>query len=139
MDDDALWSALAAISSKSKREAALELAHLLVTETEAKRASVTGGGKTYSVGSARPYGPHVSVESKNGSFAIVGGTFSQQTLARFSTLVDLLFRSPPRRDERAEVTAALKKTGGNITHAAAALGLSRLGLKKRMARLGLRS
>ncbi len=41
--------------------------------------------------------------------------------------------------ERAEVTRALAATGGNITHAAARLGLTRHGLKKRMLRLGMRA
>ncbi len=41
-------------------------------------------------------------------------------------------------DPRAEVEAALAKTGGNISQAAVLLGLSRHGLKKRMLRLGLR-
>ncbi|MBL8612715.1 MAG: sigma 54-interacting transcriptional regulator, partial [Myxococcales bacterium] len=46
---------------------------------------------------------------------------------------------PPRADkERAEVERALARTGGNITHAAELLGLTRHGLKKRMLRLGLR-
>jgi serine/threonine-protein kinase PknK len=53
-------------------------------------------------------------------------------------------RTPPRDDasrearERAEVDAALAATGGNITHAAARLGVTRHGLKKRMLRLGMR-
>lgn len=42
-------------------------------------------------------------------------------------------------DERAEVELALSQAGGNITHAARALGLTRHGLKKRMLRLGLRA
>jgi len=42
-------------------------------------------------------------------------------------------------DPRAEVEAALSRTGGNISRAAALLGLSRHGLKKRMLRLGLRA
>jgi len=41
-------------------------------------------------------------------------------------------------DPRAEVQRALRDAGGNITHAARALGLTRHGLKKRMLRLGLR-
>ncbi|MFO0757580.1 MAG: sigma 54-interacting transcriptional regulator [Byssovorax sp.] len=41
-------------------------------------------------------------------------------------------------DERGEVTRALAETGGNISRAAALLGLTRHGLKKRMVRLGLR-
>ena len=40
---------------------------------------------------------------------------------------------------RAEVEAALARTGGNISQAAVLLGLSRHGLKKRMLRLGLRA
>jgi transcriptional regulator with GAF, ATPase, and Fis domain len=43
------------------------------------------------------------------------------------------------RDERLEVERALAECGGNISHAASALGLTRHGLKKRMLRLGLRS
>ncbi len=51
--------------------------------------------------------------------------------------------APQKRDsrtdrERADVERALRKSEGNITHAAAALGLTRHGLKKRMLRLGLR-
>ncbi len=42
------------------------------------------------------------------------------------------------RDEKSEVEAALARSGGNISHAAQALGLTRHGLKKRMLRLGLR-
>jgi serine/threonine-protein kinase PknK len=42
-------------------------------------------------------------------------------------------------DERARVEQALSSAGGNITHAARALGLTRHGLKKRMLRLGLRA
>jgi len=42
-------------------------------------------------------------------------------------------------DARAEVEAALGRTGGNISQAAVLLGLSRHGLKKRMLRLGLRA
>jgi serine/threonine-protein kinase PknK len=41
--------------------------------------------------------------------------------------------------QRDEVEQALRQSGGNITHAAQALGLTRHGLKKRMLRLGLRS
>jgi transcriptional regulator with GAF, ATPase, and Fis domain len=41
-------------------------------------------------------------------------------------------------DARSEVQRALREAGGNITHAARALGLTRHGLKKRMLRLGLR-
>jgi transcriptional regulator with PAS, ATPase and Fis domain len=41
-------------------------------------------------------------------------------------------------DPRVEVERALRSAGGNITHAARALGLTRHGLKKRMLRLGLR-
>jgi DNA-binding NtrC family response regulator len=41
--------------------------------------------------------------------------------------------------ERLEVELALARANGNITHAAAALGLTRHGLKKRMLRLGLRT
>jgi DNA-binding NtrC family response regulator/tetratricopeptide (TPR) repeat protein len=39
---------------------------------------------------------------------------------------------------RAELERALTEAGGNITHAARALGLTRHGLKKRMLRLGVR-
>ncbi|MHC4923924.1 MAG: sigma-54 interaction domain-containing protein, partial [Planctomycetota bacterium] len=39
--------------------------------------------------------------------------------------------------ERTLVVDALRATGGNKTHAAAALGLSRLGLRKKMARYGI--
>jgi MoxR-like ATPase len=45
--------------------------------------------------------------------------------------------SAPDR-ERAEVESALSAAGGNISHAAVALGLTRHGLKKRMVRLGMR-
>ena len=52
-------------------------------------------------------------------------------------------RAPEARatpdDARAEVDAALGRTGGNISQAAVLLGLSRHGLKKRMLRLGLRA
>jgi transcriptional regulator with AAA-type ATPase domain/tetratricopeptide (TPR) repeat protein len=48
-------------------------------------------------------------------------------------------RPPEPRDERAEVQLAVARSGGNISHAARALGLTRQGLKKRMARLGMRS
>jgi transcriptional regulator with GAF, ATPase, and Fis domain len=41
--------------------------------------------------------------------------------------------------QRLEVERALADSGGNITRAAQALGLTRHGLKKRMLRLGLRS
>lgn len=41
-------------------------------------------------------------------------------------------------DERAETLRAMETHGGNISHAARALGLTRQGLKKRMLRLGLR-
>jgi two-component system response regulator HydG/two-component system response regulator AtoC len=40
--------------------------------------------------------------------------------------------------EREEVESALARTSGNISRAAALLGLTRHGLKKRMLRLGLR-
>lgn len=46
---------------------------------------------------------------------------------------------PTTDDERADVEAALSRTGGNISRAAVLLGLSRHGLKKRMLRLGLRA
>ncbi len=42
-------------------------------------------------------------------------------------------------DPREEVAAALSRSGGNISRAAALLGLSRHGFKKRMLRLGLRA
>jgi serine/threonine-protein kinase PknK len=45
-------------------------------------------------------------------------------------------RSPD--DEREEVARALEAVGGNISHAARVLGLTRHGLKKRMLRLGMR-
>jgi two-component system response regulator HydG len=48
----------------------------------------------------------------------------------------------PRSDAespRAELERALREAGGNITHAARALGLTRHGLKKRMLRLGVRA
>ncbi|HEY6081741.1 MAG TPA: sigma 54-interacting transcriptional regulator [Polyangiaceae bacterium] len=45
---------------------------------------------------------------------------------------------PAPADARSEVQRALRDAGGNITHAARALGLTRHGLKKRMLRLGLR-
>ncbi len=52
-------------------------------------------------------------------------------------------RSLPERSreevERDDVAHALAATGGNITHAAARLGLTRHGLKKRMLRLGMRA
>ena len=54
-------------------------------------------------------------------------------------------RARPRDDasrearERADVEAALAATLGNITHAAARLGVTRHGLKKRMMRLGMRA
>ena len=41
-------------------------------------------------------------------------------------------------DEREQVRRALDRSGGNITRAAAQLGLTRQGLKKRMLRLGMR-
>jgi transcriptional regulator of acetoin/glycerol metabolism len=41
--------------------------------------------------------------------------------------------------EHDEVAEALAACGGNITHAAARLGLTRHGLKKRMLRLGMRA
>jgi two-component system response regulator HydG len=41
-------------------------------------------------------------------------------------------------DPRDEVLHTLEQTGGNISHAARMLGLTRHGLKKRMLRLGLR-
>jgi DNA-binding NtrC family response regulator/tetratricopeptide (TPR) repeat protein len=43
------------------------------------------------------------------------------------------------RRERAEVERALARSGGNISRAAALLGLTRQGLKKRMVRLGMRA
>jgi two-component system response regulator HydG len=42
-------------------------------------------------------------------------------------------------DPRDEVRSALERAGGNISRAAATLGLTRHGLKKRMVRLGLRA
>jgi transcriptional regulator of acetoin/glycerol metabolism len=42
-------------------------------------------------------------------------------------------------NERDEVARALTASGGNITHAAARLGMTRHGLKKRMLRLGMRA
>lgn len=42
-------------------------------------------------------------------------------------------------NEQAEVLRAMELAGGNITHAAARLGLTRHGLKKKMLRLGLRA
>jgi DNA-binding NtrC family response regulator/tetratricopeptide (TPR) repeat protein len=47
-------------------------------------------------------------------------------------------RREPSGDPRGQVQAALARTGGNITRAAADLGLTRQGLKKRMTRLGMR-
>ena len=47
--------------------------------------------------------------------------------------------APPPADERSEVLGALAETGGNISHAATRLGITRHGLKKRMLRLGMRS
>jgi transcriptional regulator of acetoin/glycerol metabolism len=47
--------------------------------------------------------------------------------------------APPPTDERSEVLGALAETGGNISHAATRLGITRHGLKKRMLRLGMRS
>jgi transcriptional regulator with AAA-type ATPase domain/tetratricopeptide (TPR) repeat protein len=47
-------------------------------------------------------------------------------------------RSTAPDDERTQVERALARTGGNISHAARALGLTRQGLKKRMVRLGVR-
>lgn len=41
--------------------------------------------------------------------------------------------------ERAEVERAMTESGGNISRAAVALGLTRHGLKKRMVRLGMRA
>lgn len=41
-------------------------------------------------------------------------------------------------DARGAIRRALAETGGNLTHAAARLGITRHGLKKRMLRLGLR-
>jgi transcriptional regulator with AAA-type ATPase domain/tRNA A-37 threonylcarbamoyl transferase component Bud32 len=51
---------------------------------------------------------------------------------------------PPRAattpgGERAEVERAMTESGGNISRAAVALGLTRHGLKKRMVRLGMRA
>ncbi|HEV8376551.1 MAG TPA: helix-turn-helix domain-containing protein, partial [Candidatus Polarisedimenticolia bacterium] len=40
--------------------------------------------------------------------------------------------------ERRVVLAALESTGGNVTHAAARLGLSRRGLQLKLKQLGLR-
>ncbi len=45
----------------------------------------------------------------------------------------------PKEREVKEVESALARTGGNISRAAALLGLTRHGLKKRMLRLGLRA
>jgi two-component system response regulator HydG len=45
---------------------------------------------------------------------------------------------PVEVDPRVEVERALAAVGGNISHAAARLGLTRQGLKKRMVRLGMR-
>jgi transcriptional regulator of acetoin/glycerol metabolism len=42
------------------------------------------------------------------------------------------------RDPKLELLETLEQTGGNISHAARLLGLTRHGLKKRMLRLGLR-
>jgi transcriptional regulator of acetoin/glycerol metabolism len=49
--------------------------------------------------------------------------------------------SPACREdaERSAVARALAECAGNITHAAARLGLTRHGLKKRMLRLGMRA
>jgi two-component system response regulator HydG len=47
--------------------------------------------------------------------------------------------NPPKiQDPKLEVLHTLSQTGGNISHAARVLGLTRHGLKKRMLRLGLR-
>jgi transcriptional regulator with GAF, ATPase, and Fis domain len=46
---------------------------------------------------------------------------------------------PSARREREEVERALSSAGGNISQAAAVLGLTRHGLKKRMVRLGMRA
>jgi len=56
-----------------------------------------------------------------------------------STNAHLAPRAVVPLDLRAEVERALALAGGNITHAALALGLTRHGLKKRMLRLGLRT
>jgi transcriptional regulator of acetoin/glycerol metabolism len=42
-------------------------------------------------------------------------------------------------EEREEIRIALAATGGNISHAAERLGITRHGLKKRMVRLGMRA
>ena len=44
-----------------------------------------------------------------------------------------------KESEQDEVTRALAEHGGNISRAAASLGLTRQGLKKRMVRLGMRA
>jgi serine/threonine-protein kinase PknK len=46
--------------------------------------------------------------------------------------------SSPEIAQKREINRALQQTHGNITHAAAELGITRHGLKKRMQRLGLR-
>lgn len=46
---------------------------------------------------------------------------------------------PRVEDPKLEVLQTLEQTGGNISHAARVLGLTRHGLKKRMLRLGLRN
>jgi DNA-binding NtrC family response regulator/tetratricopeptide (TPR) repeat protein len=45
----------------------------------------------------------------------------------------------PKESEQDEVTRVLAENGGNISRAAASLGLTRQGLKKRMVRLGMRA
>lgn len=53
------------------------------------------------------------------------------------TLYDGTLEEATDRAARTAITAALKCHGGNVTHAAKALGLTRNGLQKKLAALGI--
>jgi len=63
---------------------------------------------------------------------------AKRTLRPSQLPLDKLHPFPHLRQvERLFVREALKRTGQNITHAAAALGITREGLRKKMIRLGI--
>ena len=69
--------------------------------------------------------------------ALAGGPAVAQARPQGGEEAGNVLRDTVRRTEAAAILAALKASGGNRTHAAAALGLSRRALQEKIARYGL--